>query len=149
LQEKGTKSTITAQKDRIEKWITNVLDGDSYSKIKKIVKENVKAVLSDNKILISTAFAAIIQMLKSDPELVNVIHKIPTTNNSEQRKYNDINITKYLECNKDNLLDLAEKHYENLVEAMTNNVIDSAAASCSSNPTLSLPQSSSSLTFNL
>jgi hypothetical protein len=50
LQEKGTKSTITAQKDRIEKWITNVLDGDSYSKIKKIVKENVKAVLSDNKI---------------------------------------------------------------------------------------------------
>jgi hypothetical protein len=140
LQEKGTKSTITAQKDRIEKWITNVLDGDSYSKIKKIVKENVKAVLSDNKILISTAFAAIIQMLKSDPELVNVIHKIPTTNNSEQRKYNDINITKYLECNKDNLLDLAEKHYENLVEAMTNNVIDSAAASCSSNPTLSLPQ---------
>jgi hypothetical protein len=140
LQEKGTKSTITAQKDRIEKWITNVLDGDSYSKIKKIVKENVKAVLSDNKILISTAFAAIIQMLKSDPELVNVIHKIPTTNNSEQRKYNDINITKYLECNKDNLLDLAEKHYESLVEAMTNNVIDSAAASCSSNPTLSLPQ---------
>jgi hypothetical protein len=140
LQEKGTKSTITAQKDRIEKWITNVLDGDSYSKIKKIVKENVKAVLSDNKILISTAFAAIIQTLKSDPELVNVIHKIPTTNNSEQRKYNDINITKYLECNKDNLLDLAEKHYENLVEAMTNNVIDSAAASCSSNPTLSLPQ---------
>jgi hypothetical protein len=141
LQEKGTKSTITAQKDRIEKWITNVLDGDSYSKIKKIVKDNVKAVLSDNKILISTAFAAIIQMLKSDPELVNVIHKIPTTNNSEQRKYNDINITKYLECNKDNLLDLAEKHYENLVEAMTNNVIDSAAAaSCSSNPTLSLPQ---------
>jgi hypothetical protein len=79
-------------------------------------------------------------MLKSDPELVNVIHKIPTTNNSEQRKYNDINITKYVECNKDNLLDLAEKHYENLVEAMTNNVIDSAAASCSSNPTLSLPQ---------
>ena len=140
MQEKGTKSTITAQKDRIEKWITNVLDGDSYSKIKKIVKENVKAVLSDNKILISTAFAAIIQMLKSDPELVNVIHKIPTTNNSEQRKYNDINITKYLECNKDNLLDLAEKHYESLVEAMTNNVIDSAAASCSSNPTLSLPQ---------
>jgi hypothetical protein len=140
LQEKGTKSTITAQKDRIEKWITNVLDGDSYSKIKKIVKENVKAVLSDNKILISTAFAAIIQTLKSDPELVNLIHKIPTTNNSEQRKYNDINITKYLECNKDNLLDLAEKHYENLVEAMTNNVIDSAAASCSSNPTLSLPQ---------
>jgi hypothetical protein len=140
LQEKGTKSTITAQKDRIEKWITNVLDGDSYSKIKRIVKENVKAVLSDNKILISTAFAAIIQMLKSDPELVNVIHKIPTTNNSEQRKYNDINITKYLECNKDNLLDLAEKHYESLVEAMTNNVIDSAAASCSSNPTLSLPQ---------
>jgi hypothetical protein len=37
------------------------------------------------------------------------------------------------------MLDLAEKHYENLVETLTNNVIDAAAASSSSNPTLSLP----------
>jgi hypothetical protein len=39
---------------------------------------------------------------------------------------------------------LAEKNYENLVEALTNNAIDNAGASSSSNPILSLPQSSSS-----
>jgi len=69
------------------------------------------------------SFVALIQTLKSDPELVNVIHKIPATNNSEQRKDNDINITKYLEFNKDNLLDLAKKNYEDLVEVLTNNAM--------------------------
>ena len=69
------------------------------------------------------SFAALIQTLKSDPELVNVIHKIPTMNDSEQRKDNDINITKYLEFNKDNLLDLAKKNYEDLVEVLTNNAM--------------------------
>ncbi|HKG29633.1 MAG TPA: hypothetical protein VKA91_00050 [Nitrososphaeraceae archaeon] len=46
------------------------------------------------------------------------------------------------------MLDLAEKHYENLVKALTNNAIDDVAvvASSSSNPTLSLAQSSSIFT---
>jgi hypothetical protein len=38
-------------------------------------------------------------------------------------------------------LDLAEKHYENLPEALTDNVIDTAITDSSSNPTLGLPQS--------
>ena len=39
---------------------------------------------------------------------------------------------------------IAEKHYENLVEALTNKFIGTTTtASPSSNPTLSLPQSSS------
>jgi hypothetical protein len=49
----------------------NILNGEGYSKLKAIVKENVKAALSDNKMLISTAFAAIIQTLKVDPERLN------------------------------------------------------------------------------
>ena len=36
-------------KDKIEKLIPNILNGDRYSKIKQIAKESVKAVLSDNK----------------------------------------------------------------------------------------------------
>jgi hypothetical protein len=43
------------------------------------------------------------------------------------------------ELNKDILLDLSEKHYENLVEALTNNAIGSASYSNST-----LPLSSSS-----
>jgi hypothetical protein len=63
----------------------------------------------------------------------------------EQHKDNKNYITKYLELNKDKLLDLAEKNYENLVKALTNNAIDTAGAADSSpsHPTLSLPQSSS------
>ena len=116
-------------------------DNEGYSKLNQFIRENVKAILSDNKILVSVSFAAIIQTLKSDPELVNVIHKIPTMNDSEQRKDIDINITKYLEFNKDNLLDLAEKNYEDLVEVLTNNAIDTVITESSSNPTLALPQS--------
>ena len=36
-------------KDKIEKLIPNILNGDRYSKINQIAKESVKAVLSDNK----------------------------------------------------------------------------------------------------
>ena len=60
-------------------------------------KEGVKAVLSDNKLLISTAFAALIQTLKTDPEMVKLIYNILTANNGEQHKDDNKNITKYLE----------------------------------------------------
>jgi hypothetical protein len=75
--------------------------------------------------------------------MINIIYKILTANDGEQDKdNNNDNVIKYLESNKDNLLDLAEKYYESLVEALTNNAI-SAAASSSSSSRLSLPQSSS------
>jgi hypothetical protein len=107
---------------------------------KQIVKENVKAALSENKELISVAFTALLQTLKSDPQMINIIYKILTANDGEQLKdNNNDNAIKYLESNKDNILDLAEKHYENLVEALTNNAITIA----SSNPKPALPPSSS------
>jgi predicted HTH domain antitoxin len=134
---------LIAQKDRVEKWITNILNGEGYSKLKAIVKENVKAVLLDNKKLISILFVALIQTIKADPQMVNLIQNMPSTNDGEQYKDNN-NITKYLELYKDRILNLGEKNYENLVEAFTKNAIHIAtSASSSTNPTLSLPQSSS------
>jgi uncharacterized protein with ATP-grasp and redox domains len=59
--------------------------------------------------------------------MINIIYKILTANDGEQDKdNNNDNVIKYLESSKDNLLDLAEKNYENLITALTNNVIDSA-----------------------
>jgi hypothetical protein len=110
------------------------LNGEGYSKLNQIVKESVKAVLSDNKILLSISFAALIQTIKNDPQMTNLIHKIAITNDGEQHKDdNNNNAIKYLEVNKNSLSDLAEKHYENLVEALTNNAVDNT----SPNPTLS------------
>jgi hypothetical protein len=56
-----------------------------------------------------------------------------------------LTFTQYFESNKDRILNLGEKNYENIVEALTANVIDIAAyaSSSSPNPTSSLPQSSS------
>lgn len=118
--------------------------------IKQVVKENVKAVLSNNKIHISTAFAAIIQTLRTDPQMVNLINSIPiNANNGEQHKDNNNNSIECIEANKDRLLDLAEKHYENVVEVLTDNAISSAAATSSTDPTSSLLSQSSSTLPNL
>jgi hypothetical protein len=102
----------------------------------------VKVVLSENKKLISISFVALIQTLKDDPQMVKLIQNTPGANDGEQDKDNNNNITKYLELNKDRILNLGEKNYENLVEAFTKNAINTAANS-SYNPTLSLPQLSS------
>jgi F0F1-type ATP synthase gamma subunit len=125
--------------DRIEKFIANILnDNEGYSKLKQAAKENVKAVLSDNKMLISTAFAAMIQTLKADPQIVKLIQNIPHANDGEQHKDNDINIINYLESNKDMILALTEKNYENLVEALTNDSVSSAAVYSSNSMLLCL-----------
>jgi hypothetical protein len=134
------------KKNRIEKLIANIMNNDNegYSKLKQIVKENVKAILSDNKIVISTAFAALVQTLQNDPEMIKTIYNIPSANDGEQHKDNN-SIIQYLESNKDRILDFTEKNYENLVEAFTKNAVDTTAdTSFSSNPIYSLPSSSSS-----
>ena len=128
--------------------IANILNGEGYSKLYQIAKESVKDVLSENKKLISVSFAVLIQTLKADPQMVNLIQNMPHTNNSQQGKDNSNNVTKYLEFNKNSLLDLAENNYKNLVEVLTNNAISSAATS-SSNPPLSLPYASSTFQNHL
>ena len=50
----------------------------------------------------------------------------------------------YFEVNKDRILDLTEKNYENILEELTNNVMNTAANS-SYNHMFSLPQSSPSI----
>ena len=133
------KQELTIQKGRLERLIANILNGEDYSKVNQIVKENVKVVVSENKTLISVSFVALIQTLKDDPQMAKLIQNIASTNDGEQHDDKNNNITQYFESNKDSLLDFTEKNYENLVEAFTKNAI----ATASSNPTLSLPQSSS------
>jgi hypothetical protein len=129
VQELGDK------KDRLENLIATMLsdDDEDYTKLKAIVKESVQAILSDNKIVISTAFAALVQTLQNDPEMIKAIYNISIANNDKDNKNNSI--TNYLELNKDRILNLAEKNYENLVEALTNNAVDTVTNS-SYNPKL-------------
>ncbi|HKG30944.1 MAG TPA: hypothetical protein VKA91_06700, partial [Nitrososphaeraceae archaeon] len=129
---------LADKKDRLEKLISNILNGEGYSKLKHIIKESFKAFLSDAKKLVSISFVALLQTLKNDPEMVKIIQNMPSANDGEHKDNN--NIVKYLQSNKDSILDLAEKNYESLVEALTNNAINSAASS--SNFTLSLSSSS-------
>jgi hypothetical protein len=66
---------LTDKKDRIEKLIANILNNDDecYSKLKHIIKKNVKAALSENKKLISVSFAALIQTLKADGSIEYIV----------------------------------------------------------------------------
>ncbi len=79
--------------------------------------------------------------------MVKLIQNMPSANDGEQYKDNN-NITKYLELNKNRILNLGEKNYENLVEVLTNNVIATAANS-SYDLTSSLQKSTSSTFPNL
>ncbi len=38
---------LTTQKDRLEKMIANILNGEGYSKLKQMAKESVKAILAE------------------------------------------------------------------------------------------------------
>ena len=89
---------LSDKKDRLEKLIANILNNDDegYSKLKYIIKENVKAILANNKQLISISFVALIQTLKDDPQMVNLIHNMPSTNDGKPNENNN-SITKYLE----------------------------------------------------
>ena len=104
MQEKRTTSARAYdQKNRIEKLIANILNREGYSKLTQIVRENVKAILANNKQLISISFVALTQTIKADPQMAKLIQNIPTANDSEQYKDNN-NIAKYLESNKDSIL---------------------------------------------
>ena len=96
---------LVDKKNRMEKLIANVLNSDNegYSELKQIVKEYVKAALSENRQIVSVALTALLQMLKSNPQMINIIYKILTVNDSEQTKdnINNDNAIKYLEFNKD------------------------------------------------
>ena len=72
--------------------------------------------------------------------MVKLIQNIPSANDGKQDKDNN-SITKYLEFNKDRILTLTEKNYENLVEELTDNAIVTVSAT-SPTPTLSLPSTS-------
>jgi hypothetical protein len=74
--EKIKKYRNFAQKDRIERLIADILNSEDYSKLKEAIKESVKAVLSNNKKLISVSFTALIQTLKIDPQMVKLIQDI-------------------------------------------------------------------------
>ncbi len=130
---------LVAQKERIERLIANILndDNEGYSKLKQIIKETVKVILSENKQVISISFAALIQTLKANPEMMKLIYNTSIVNDEKENKDNNNNAVKHLESNKDKILDMAEKNYENLLDALTNDSISSTTAS--SNSILSLP----------
>jgi hypothetical protein len=73
-------------------------DNEDYTKLKQIVKETVKAVLSEKRVLISISFAAVIQTLKADSQMAKLIQNIIGANDAEEHKdNNNNNIVKYLE----------------------------------------------------
>ena len=61
--------------------------------------------------------------------MIDTIYKILAVNDLEQDEDISNNAIGYFEVNKDRILDLTEKNYENLLEELTNNVMHTAANS--------------------
>ena len=97
---------LLLKRNRLEKLIANILnnDNESYSKLKQTVKENVKAVLSENKKVVPVSFTAMIQTLKADSQIINLIYNIPGTNNGD-------NATMILRTTLSNILNLIRIAY--------------------------------------
>jgi hypothetical protein len=96
-------------------------------------KDSIMISCSRDDMLIDGKLTYTIQR-KANPEMVNLIYNILTANDRRHGDHDDNdNAIKYLEANKDSILDLAERNYENLVEALANNAINTAADG-SSNP---------------
>jgi len=53
--------------------ISNNGNEEDYSNLKQIIKESIETVITENKKLISVSFTAIIQTLKDDLQMVNLI----------------------------------------------------------------------------
>ena len=75
---------LTDKKDRLEKFVANILK--KYNEVYSKLKQFVRAVLSDNKILLSTPVVALLQTLKADPQLARVIQNITTANDDDITK---------------------------------------------------------------
>jgi hypothetical protein len=79
--------------------------------------------------VIPVFFTVLLQTLQNDPEMIKLNYNTSAENNGEQHKDNTNDITKYLEFHKDSILHLAKKHYENLVDALANDTINTASTS--------------------
>ena len=72
---------------RLERLVSHFkIKDEGYSNLKQIVKENVKVVLSEKRVLISISFVALIQTLKDDPQMVNIIQNMPCANDGNNIK---------------------------------------------------------------
>jgi transposase len=107
-------------------------NGDYLNKIKQAAEENVKSVLTDNKLLLKFSMRSIIESLRMNPELRNfVLYKI--SNNAYDSNYLSL-MSRQQQHQSFNdsytalILEEAEKLYNKLTTELTNRIIAAAAA---------------------
>ena len=107
-------------------------NGDYLNKIKQAAEENVKSVLTDNKLLLKFSMLSIIESLRMNPELRNfVLYKI--SNNAYDSNYLPL-MSRQQQHQSFNdsytalILEEAEKLYNKLTTELTNRIIAAAAA---------------------
>jgi hypothetical protein len=126
-------------------------NNEEYVKIKEATEEKVKDVLTNSKVLLKFATAAVIESLRRNHELSNfVVNDISDNNDTDRSSYGSnyrLLMSQQQQSISDDIysaliLEEAEKLYNNLATKLVNEVMAAAAIKASSLP-LSLPSNNS------
>jgi len=116
-------------------------NNEEYLKIEKTVEQKVKSVLTDNKQILQFALASVFEAIRRNPDKYNnlLVNNTSTSTSTPAQGSLLSHIGRY----RDMILEEANGLYDSLLHHLTNSIMDNAGAFSSSNPILSLPQSSS------
>jgi hypothetical protein len=140
IRERREIENLYNEKVRLKALVTHFKNNnEEYNKIKHAAHEEVKSVLNDGKLLLKFATLAVIELLRSNPELYNFISYNISNNTygynylslmsgqqQHQQSFND----SYTAL----ILEEAEKLYNDLTTELTNRAIAAATAMKSSLP---------------
>jgi hypothetical protein len=139
--ERRKAENLFNESTRLESIVTEFKgNNEEYlNKIKQAAEENVKTVLTNGKLLLRFATFSVIESLRNNSELCNIILHYISDNNTDRASYGSNSLSlislgqqQSFSCNDKFytafILEEAEKVYSNLTTKLINSVITSACA---------------------
>jgi hypothetical protein len=138
-RERREIENLCNEKARIEDLVTQFKNNnEDYNKIKQTAEEKVKDVLTNNKLLLKFAALSVIESLRMNPELCNVVLYNISTNTYGSNYVSLISGQQQLQQSFNDtytalILEESEKLYNQLITEFTNRVMVAAAGGTNNN----------------
>ena len=138
IRERREIENLYNEKQRLESLVNDFKsDNEEYLKVKQAAHKEVKSVLNDGKILLKFATASVIESLRNNPELCNIILHYISDNNTNTTSYGSNHLS-FISAQQQQqqsfndiysalILEEAEKIYNKLIIELTNTVMAATA----------------------
>jgi hypothetical protein len=137
------------EKQRLESLVNDFKsNNEEYLKVKQAAHKEVKSVLNDGKILLKFATVSVVESLRNNPELSNIILHYISDNNTDTTSYGSNHLSFISEQQEQQqlfndiysalILEESEKLYEKLTTRLTNEAMAAAAAAIKESSSLPL-----------